>query len=646
MRERANDTGAWMGDASCLAAEAGRMTDRLLALVTSLTPATVAPVATGPVQSGARSRRLDALVDAFAMTPIERDLLLLAGLAEDSERCAAALRLVHPRGEPRPTVGLAMQLLCHGPEERWLAREVLESGRAVQHGVLAVSGAAPFSEQNLVLADAVWSALHGLDAWPAALRSADAPVVMAGLGEWLDAASQVEAARWLRARRPVALLVQGATEDIAFERARALVLHAGRVAAAVEPRAAWTRELEAVALAHAALREAVPVLLCRTDAPGSALPSCAGVSGPVVLCCRDGSPAFRGTVPVLQLRVGLLPTASRVELWREELPALASEAPGLAARYQVEPSLVRLIAADVTAAASLEERAPTLDDVTRAMRARATVGNSAGVKLVVPRATWDDLVLASDARAKLEEAVARLMHQGRVLEDWGLERSRIGARGVRMLFSGPPGTGKSLSAEVLASALGVDVLSVDISRVVSKWLGETEKNLAALFDAAERAQAVLFFDEADALFGARTEVSDAHDRYANLETAYLLARLERFEGLAVLATNLKDNIDTAFIRRIEFVVDFEEPSARERSGLWRTHLPKTVPLHRDVNLEELAAFYPLVGSLIRNAAMAAAFLAARAGSAVTRDHLLHAIRREFEKAGKAFPGEPFRKPQA
>ncbi|MFZ5446330.1 MAG: AAA family ATPase [Myxococcota bacterium] len=634
MRER-------LFDAAGLSAEAARLTERLLALVGALAPPGVTPPQPRPSTEAVTSSRLDALVRALGLSPIERDLVLLAGLPEEDERTAAALRLVHPRGDPRPTAGLALQLLCRSPEERWLAREVLERGAAVRHGVLSLAGAAPFVEQNLVLADALWPALQGLEVWPASLRAEDGEVVTSGLEDWLAAPAQVEAARWLEARTPVVLLVQGHSEEVAWQRARALVHHAHRRSVALEPRATWTPELELLTFVHAAAREALPVLLCRADAPGASLPSCARAAGPVVLCSREGAAGFRGSAPVLQLRVGALSAQSRAAVWRAELPELAEHAASLAARYQVEPTLARQLARDVHTVAALEGRTPSLDDVTRAVRARSNVATGAGVKLMVPQATWDELVLLPDAQAKLREAVGRLTHQATVLEKWGLARSKAGARGVRMLFTGPPGTGKSLSAEVVAHALGVDVLTVDISRVVSKWLGETEKNLAALFDAAERAQAVLFFDEADALFGARTEVSDAHDRYANLETAYLLARLERFEGLAILATNLKDNIDPAFLRRIEFVVDFEEPGLRERCGLWRAHLPKDVPLHDDVDLDELAAFYPLVGALIRNAAMAAAFLAARADSPITRAHLLHAIRREFEKSGKAFPGEPF-----
>ena len=263
-----------------------------------------------------------------------------------------------------------------------------------------------------------------------------------------------------------------------------------------------------------------------------------------------------------------------------------------------------------------------------------------GVRLVHPEACWQQLVLSPDRTLLLRESLDRLMHQGRVLEEWGFLERRPGARGVRMLFAGPPGTGKTLAAEVLAKTIGVDLLVVDISRLVSKWIGETEKNLSDVFDAAERSHAVRLFDEADALFGKRTDVSDAHDRYANLETAYLLARLERFDGLAILSTNLRNNIDSAFIRRLEFVVDFDEPSFEERTEIWRCHLPAAAPLASDVEITELASLYPIVGGLIRNASVAAGFTASAADSVITRTDLIRAIRREYEKSGRAFPGAP------
>jgi SpoVK/Ycf46/Vps4 family AAA+-type ATPase len=180
--------------------------------------------------------------------------------------------------------------------------------------------------------------------------------------------------------------------------------------------------------------------------------------------------------------------------------------------------------------------------------------------------------------------------------------------------------------------------------VVSKWIGETEKNLAAVFELAERSRALLLFDEADALFGRRTDVSDAHDRYANLETAFLLQRLERYEGVAILATNLRASLDAAFTRRFEFIVEFPEPDLDTRAKLWRLHIPESAPLAPDVDLGELAQWYAMSGAQIRNAALGAAFLASAEHDAAARlirqRHFLRAIEREYEKAGKAHPGNP------
>jgi SpoVK/Ycf46/Vps4 family AAA+-type ATPase len=180
------------------------------------------------------------------------------------------------------------------------------------------------------------------------------------------------------------------------------------------------------------------------------------------------------------------------------------------------------------------------------------------------------------------------------------------------------------------------LLIVDLAAVVSKWIGETEKNLAKVFSFAEQSQALLFFDEADAIFGKRTEVSDSHDRYANLETAYLLTRLEAYEGMAILATNFRNNIDAAFIRRLDYIIDFREPNHTDRERLWRCHVPDRAPLSDNVDFAQLAALFPMVGGEIRNAAVAAAYLAAGQQQSIQQDHFITAIRTEYEKTGKAF----------
>jgi SpoVK/Ycf46/Vps4 family AAA+-type ATPase len=287
----------------------------------------------------------------------------------------------------------------------------------------------------------------------------------------------------------------------------------------------------------------------------------------------------------------------------------------------------------------LTPNALLMPDVSASIRARVAGSLPPSVDFVTTTASWERLVLPDEASRQLREAAARLRHQALVLDDWGMRRHARADRGVRMLFTGAPGTGKSLAAEVVATAVGTDLLRVDVSQVVSKWIGETEKNLAGVFDIAERTQAVLLLDEADALFGARTEITDAHDRYANLETAYLLQRLDRFDGLVVLSTNLRKNIDAAFVRRMDFVVDFAMPDEDCRRELWALHLPGPIR-DDDVECGVLARLYPVPGGWIRNAAIAAAFLAADDGGRVRQEQLVDSIRREYAKAARPFPGEP------
>lgn len=276
----------------------------------------------------------------------------------------------------------------------------------------------------------------------------------------------------------------------------------------------------------------------------------------------------------------------------------------------------------------------TMPDLTAACRRRHGRRLGALARLLPPRHGWDDLVLPADRKAILREICAHVRHRGRVLGEWGLDRRLGTGKGLSALFSGPPGTGKTMAAGVIAADLGVALYHIDLSAVVSKYIGETEKHLAELFDDAEAANAALFFDEADALFGKRTEVRDAHDRYANLETSYLLQRIESYEGVVLLASNLLKNIDEAFVRRLAFVVEFPFPGVAERLAIWRGLWAPETPLDQDVDLEFLAARVELAGGYLRNIALAAAYLAAEEGAPIAMRHLLHATRREYQKMGK------------
>jgi hypothetical protein len=588
----------------------------------------------------------DRLAGGLGLSEMEIDLLLLAGLPEEHEGFAEVLRMIHPQSLPQATAGLAAQLFCGASADaRHSLRALLATGPAVRSGALRLQGDGPFFSRSLLLAEALWPALGGIDAWPAAVRRLRDVAVPEGLEAWLESEDVRQARAALDRGAAFTLLLTAEEEETAFQRALALVQTAGWTAAGISYPAAADEGLENLIALHCLARGAVPVLrLSSPDGPGNAVvPALAGYPGPVVAAGRAGTAVMRGPRPVLAVACERLGPLALRRMWSSTLPAfpdLAAQAPVLAARYPVEPATARRVDADLRLVANLTGSAPDLDAVAASVRARSGGGGSGGVRLVRPVASWGQLVLPAERLAQLREAVDRLLLQARVLEEWGFLAGRPGARGVRMLLAGPPGTGKTLSAEVMAHTLGVDLLVVDLSRVVSKWIGETEKNLAEVFAGAESARAVLLFDEADALFGKRTEVSDAHDRYANLETAYLLARLERFEGLAILSSNLRQNIDPAFVRRLEFVVDVQEPGRDERRAIWECHLPAGAPLAPEVDLDELAGLYPVTGGTIRNAAVAAAFLAAAEGGPITRLHFLRAIRREYEKSGKAFPGMP------
>ncbi|HSL57155.1 MAG TPA: ATP-binding protein [Acidimicrobiales bacterium] len=255
-----------------------------------------------------------------------------------------------------------------------------------------------------------------------------------------------------------------------------------------------------------------------------------------------------------------------------------------------------------------------------------------------PRRTWDDLVVTPDRLAQLRELASRYRQRDVVYGDWGFRA--VPSAGLVALFSGPSGTGKTLTAEIIAGELGLDLYKLELSSVVSKYIGETEKHLEQLFDAAAAGNVVLFFDEADALFGKRSEVSDAHDRYANIETSYLLQRLESYDGFVVLATNFQKNIDNAFLRRIHVALEFPVPDERERRAIWAQSFPAAAPV-ADVDLDFLASHFELSGGSIRNAALNTAFLAAEAGTPITMETVMFGMKREYQKLGRLRTADDF-----
>ena len=253
--------------------------------------------------------------------------------------------------------------------------------------------------------------------------------------------------------------------------------------------------------------------------------------------------------------------------------------------------------------------------------------------------TLDDIVVPAHVRTQLEAVVARIRHRQQIVDGWGFGRHHDNAGGIVVLFHGPPGTGKTMSAAVIARTVGLPAYAVDLSGLVSKYIGETQKALARVFDRAERDGSILIFDEADALFGARTVVSDAHDRYANQDVGYLLQRIERHAGVVILATNLLANIDDAFQRRIDISVEFPEPSVAERLRLWSRVLPEELPVG-PLDFAPFAERFTLTGAQIRDAAIEAAYLAADDGQVVTEALLESAVRSQYAKTGRTVPAQP------
>jgi ATP-dependent 26S proteasome regulatory subunit len=326
-------------------------------------------------------------------------------------------------------------------------------------------------------------------------------------------------------------------------------------------------------------------------------------------------------------------------LWQTALGTAASELNGqvevLVSQFNLNAPRIHAVCAEVRSVVSSQEEQCTTDNGQRTTLLWDTCLAQARPRLddlaqrIEPAASWDDLVLPEKELQTLRGVAAHVRQRLKVYENWGFANKGGRGLGISALFAGVSGTGKTMSAEVLAQELQLDLYRIDLSAVVSKYIGETEKNLRRVFDAAEGGATILLFDEADALFGKRSDVKDSHDRYANMEVSYLLQRMEAYQGLAILTTNLKDTLDTAFLRRIRFVVKFPFPDATQRAEIWRRIFPKQTPTE-GLDAARLAKLN-VAGGNIRNIALNAAFLAADAEEPVRMKHLLDAARSEYVK---------------
>ncbi|BAY14147.1 AAA family ATPase [Calothrix sp. NIES-2098] len=333
------------------------------------------------------------------------------------------------------------------------------------------------------------------------------------------------------------------------------------------------------------------------------------------------------------------PTAAqRVELWRKFIGEQGfAPLQDLANKFRLSGGQIRDAAATARNLACWRDPTQgqiTINNLIAACRLQSNRQLSEMARKITPRYKWLDIILPDEQKGIIQELCNYVKYRSLVYDEWGFEKKLSLGKGLNILFAGPPGTGKTMAAEVVAGELELDLYKIDLSAVVSKYIGETEKHLSRIFQEAETSNAILFFDEADALFGKRTEVSDAHDRYANLEVSYLLQRMEEYDGVVILATNFRKNMDEAFVRRLHFTIDFPLPDEKHRRWIWQKLWPEATPRSADLDLDFMARRFEIAGGNIRNIALAAAFLAADEGGVVKMSHLMRATRREYQKMGK------------
>lgn len=579
------------------------------------------------------------LAAAWGLSAFEADLLLLACLPELDPTWGDALAALGQPGR-RPTLGFALRVLVPAPaQRRRVSARLGESPLFVLGLVRLQAGEAPRPDRTLRPTGVVVATLEGR-----------LPDRLDG-GGGVTAGDPARGAAWLRVRPSLARLVDGLADTLgrdgggavhcpdparAGPLAEALACRLGRpLLRAAEVAEAAADEVVALSLA----RGAVVLAELRPEARRLVLPAGGGRG---VVVWGTGAEVAVEAPPEVPLRVALPPTPSPPEmaaLWDDALARAGATARVdlLANQTRLDPGLVeratRLATSFAQARGAL---AAAHEDVTAALGELRRDPPVALATVSRPRVPWGSVLLPPATLGLIDDLRQRVEHRVTVLHRWGMGSGSGRGDGVVALLHGESGTGKTHVAEALASALGLPLVRIDLSRVVSKYIGETEKNLAAVFAEAEGFGALLFFDEADAVFGKRTGVKDAHDRYANIETNYLLQRLESFEGVALLATNLLQNLDDAFLRRLHFVIHLPRPTPALRRALWAQHLPEAVRAPT-LDLHLLATRYDLVGGEIRNAALGAAFAAAAAGGEVTPERAVEAVRRELAKKGRPLP---------
>jgi hypothetical protein len=585
------------------------------------------------------------LTSAFGLSPFERWLLILCAAVElDGElagRCAGVMAEVARR--PYATFALALGLF---PDGHW---DALTPDRPLRRfRLIELVGDEALLVTRLKVDERVLHFLTGVPAQDERLR---------GIAELMDLSANAELAPsqravadrvtmvWTRAERPLPVVMLCGGEHHAKEQVVAAACKAqGRaltvIRAADVPQNASDRD----GLARLWEREAVlgnSALLLEGDDSDhpehqrAATALAERLSGLVAVASPN---PWRFTRRLsVRFDVERPPPAEQESLWRGVLGAVSEGMNGqlgnVVAQFSLSAAGMRAAGAEVTQRLREEEGGvgQFLWDACR-HQARPRMDDLA--QRITPAAGWYEIVLPDEQLRLLRDVAAHVRQRAKVYEHWGFARQGSRGLGITALFAGSSGTGKTMAAEVIARDLSLDLYRVDLSQVVSKYIGETEKNLRRIFDAAEEGGAVLLFDEADALFGKRSDVKDSHDRYANLEVSYLLQRMEAYRGLAILTTNMRTALDTAFLRRLRFIIEFPFPGNVERAEIWRRIFPRETPTE-GLDVQRLARLN-VPGGVIRNIALNAAFLAADRDEPVRMTHLRHAAEIEFVKLERPF----------
>jgi AAA+ superfamily predicted ATPase len=612
--------------------------------------------------------RLPRLGRLLALSPFEMDVLLVCLAPELDLKYEQLFAYLHDDATRKaPSIDLVLRLLCRGHEERAAARDsFLPGGRLARYGLVDVARGEPeppLLARTLKLDQQTAERLLGrprVDGWlGSSLRLVAPPAVaptkaeleqgplaaaLAGYLEtprhdpWLavlhgpDRLAREETVTKLCAAMGLPLLtvdLEALVESgLAFE----ISLRKAFQVAALESAAICVEPsdlLDAEGNAAAARRRALEAALL--DMGWITFVSGASAWDPPDLLKRQWLFAQHFPVPGY---------AERHHLWESALSGRAGpdvDAAALAAGFRFTSANVLNAVAGARNNARLRgqgEDPLCCSDLEVACRAESSRGLARLARRVVNGYRWSDLVLPEDTKKQVQEIADFIRLREGIATEWGFGRKHTLGKGTNILFTGPSGTGKTMAAGIIASHLGLDLYKVDLSTVVSKYIGETEKNLNRLFVEAETANAVLFFDEADAIFGRRSEVKDAHDRYANIEVNYLLQKMEEQEGIVVLATNMSKNMDEAFVRRLQFTVVFPFPEEAERLRIWQQVFPDEAPVTSEVSFEFLSRRFKIAGGNIKNIALGAAFLARVDGGAIGMRQMVLAAKREFQKMGK------------